>query len=68
MICIEGEIGAGKSTSINHILYQFCQKNNYDHTKHAFKYGRSVERVTRNATIKRIGELILIDTPGTNDF
>jgi hypothetical protein len=65
---MEGEIGVGKSTTNNHIMHSYCKEVGLDHTKYSFKFGRQCERVTTCVKTQRAGNLILMDTPGTNDF
>ena len=65
---MEGEIGVGKSSTNNQIMYMYCQQRGIDHTKTSFRFGRQVERVTKQCDFRQAGELILMDTPGTNDI
>lgn len=67
-ICMTGEIGAGKSSTNNHVMYAHCQEHGIDHKSHLFAFGAQVERVTRNCCVKQIEHMILVDTPGVNDF
>ena len=65
---MEGEIGVGKSSTNNQIIYLYCQKNGLDHTKNSFRFGRQVERVTKGCDYIEVGDMTLLDTPGTNDI
>ena len=68
---MEGEIGVGKSTTNNHIIHSYCNSNQdlgLDHTKFSFKFGRQCERVTTSVKTVEVGDLFVMDTPGTNDF
>lgn len=67
-MCMEGEIGVGKSSTNNQIIYLYCSKNGYDHKDISFKFGRQCERVTTKVKTQRVGKIIIMDTPGTNDF
>lgn len=67
-MCMEGEIGVGKSTTNNHIIHNHCRQHGIDHVPFSFNYGRQCERVTTSVSTKRPGDLIVMDTPGTNDF
>lgn len=49
-------------------MYQFCKDHGLDHLKTSFNFGRQVERVTKQCDFKKAGDLILMDTPGTNDI
>ena len=39
-LCMEGEIGVGKSSTNNQIMYLFCKERGLDHTKTSFRFGR----------------------------
>jgi predicted GTPase len=67
-LCMEGEIGVGKSSTNNQIIYLYCQAHGLDHTKNSFRFGRQVERVTKGCDYIEVGDLTLLDTPGTNDI
>jgi len=67
-ILVEGEIGSGKSTTLNFIIERYCQDNGMDHKKYMVKYGRSSERVTTEISQMDINRLTVIDSPGTNDI
>ena len=67
LICMEGEIGVGKSSTNNHIIWEYCKDHKMDHVKFCFDYGRQVERVTTTVKTEQINDLFVMDTPGTND-
>lgn len=46
----------------------FCKDRGLDHTKTSFRFGRQVERVTKQCDYRQAAELTLMDTPGTNDI
>ena len=65
---MEGEIGSGKSTTNTTLMYLYCTKNKLDYKDKVFKYGRQIARVTTSVEVKEAGDIILADSPGTNDF
>lgn len=68
-MCTEGEIGAGKSSSNNYFIYEYSQmKGGLQYQDKTFKFGRQCERVTTQVNTSKIGELTVMDTPGTNDI
>jgi putative ribosome biogenesis GTPase RsgA len=68
-LVIEGEIGNGKSTTGNSLMYAHCLDKEIEYDpKSSFKYGRQVMRVTSRVESQSLGDIKIIDTPGTNDF
>lgn len=65
---MEGEIGSGKSTTNTTLMYLYCKENGLDYKDKTFKYGRQIGRVTTSVEVKEAGDIILADSPGTNDF
>jgi len=39
-ILVEGEIGSGKSTTLNFLIYRYCQRIGIDHKDKMFNFGR----------------------------
>lgn len=68
---IEGEIGSGKSTTsttIMEIQSKLCGNKEHLKTENRFATGRQNGRVTSSVKTVPIGDLSVMDTPGTNDI
>ena len=69
LIVVEGEIGAGKSTTCTTLSSTYCKSLNINFSKDKqFDHGRQTGRVTTSVKTVDACDLSIMDTPGTNDF
>lgn len=68
-MCFFGECGTGKSTSLTLIarIYKAQHKEECKGEEVKFSSGKSIQAVTTKVKVVKIGNMTLIDTPGTND-
>ena len=68
-MCFFGECGTGKSTALSLLadIYRNNHKDECEGQKATFVSGKSIEAVTKKVSVVHLGNLTLIDTPGTND-
>ena len=68
-MCFFGECGTGKSTDLQQIvdIYKVHHKDECQGQKIKFVSGQSMKAVTTKVNVVQIGNMTLIDTPGTND-
>ena len=69
-VCVYGECGAGKSTFLTlvaEIYTEVFKKGAKGEPPVVFKNSKSNRAVTKAVKVTSIGNLTLIDTPGTND-
>ena len=68
-LCFFGECGTGKSTDLTQIarIYKIQHKEACQGQIIQFVSGQSIEAVTTKVKVVKIGNMTLIDTPGTND-
>ena len=69
MICVFGECGSGKSTTLTKVaeIYASEYEGANGNEPAIFKAKQSHTAVTTSASIKTVGNMKLADTPGTND-
>lgn len=65
---MEGEVGSGKSTTNTTLMALYCKSNNLDFKGKTFKHARQANRVTTSMEVIEAGDIILADSPGTNDM
>ena len=64
-----GECGAGKSHLLNRLMEEYSDLYDYDIEEDmVFESASRGTSVTKNVSSKRIGNLVLYDSPGTNDL
>ena len=68
-MCFFGECGTGKSTALSLLadIYKKSHKEECEGQNATFVSAQSIEAVTKKVSVVHLGNLTLIDTPGTND-
>lgn len=64
---IFGEIGNGKSTTANYIMYHLEKRKGREIGDRCFECRQSTTAVTRQIQSQEFEDMIIIDTPGYND-
>ena len=67
VMLIFGEIGNGKSTTANFIMYHLEKRNNREIGDRIFESKQSPSAVTKHIQSQEFNDMIIVDTPGYND-
>lgn len=66
-LLIFGEIGNGKSTTANYIMYHLEKRKGRELGDQYFECKQSTSAVTKQIQSKEFEDMIIVDTPGFND-